>query len=248
MLIVAGLLAVIMELIDSSLGMMYGTILSPVLILMGFDSKIVVPAILLSQGLGGLIAALNHGKFKSGDFSGWKTRDTKVVLSVVIPGLVACVIGALVALSVPKMFLVYYIGILVLIMGLICMFPFRFKFSWWKMYGIGLVSSFNKTMSGGGFGPITSTGKIVGGLESKASIATTTLAEVPICMVGFLIWYLKSGSINWSLPLYLTAGALVGGFFGPFITKKFNSKWLRIGVGALAVVSGILIFILRKTS
>ena len=40
--------AVICELIDAALGMLYGTILSPVLIIAGFNPILVVPAILFS--------------------------------------------------------------------------------------------------------------------------------------------------------------------------------------------------------
>ncbi|MCK4232918.1 hypothetical protein KAX75_00695, partial [candidate division WOR-3 bacterium] len=53
-------LAFCCEYIDSSLGMGYGTILSPVLIIMGFDPLIVVPSILLSQAVGGFTASIFH--------------------------------------------------------------------------------------------------------------------------------------------------------------------------------------------
>jgi uncharacterized membrane protein YfcA len=45
--------ALIMEFIDSSLGMMYGTALSPRLIFMNYNAKDVVPCILISQAVGG---------------------------------------------------------------------------------------------------------------------------------------------------------------------------------------------------
>ena len=38
--------AFVCEMIDSSLGMLYGTILSPVLTIVGFDPLVVVPSIL----------------------------------------------------------------------------------------------------------------------------------------------------------------------------------------------------------
>lgn len=104
MFIVSFVLAGIMEIVDSSLGMMYGTLLSPLLILFGFDAKIVVPSIVLSQAIGGLIATVQHNRFGAGDFSGF-TRDTKVVLSVVLPGIAACVIAVLIAVKVPTLVL-----------------------------------------------------------------------------------------------------------------------------------------------
>ncbi len=41
-------IALICEIIDSSLGMLYGTILSPILIIAGFDPPVVIPSILFS--------------------------------------------------------------------------------------------------------------------------------------------------------------------------------------------------------
>ena len=83
-----GVLAFVCELIDASLDMMYGTLLSPILIIMGFDARVVVPSILLSQALGGLMGTIRHNGYGHADFSGL-TRDMKIVLAVVLPGLAA---------------------------------------------------------------------------------------------------------------------------------------------------------------
>ncbi len=45
-MILALVLAFVCEMIDLSLGMLYGTILSPVLTIVGFDPLVVVPSIL----------------------------------------------------------------------------------------------------------------------------------------------------------------------------------------------------------
>ncbi len=59
------LLAFICELTDSSLGMGYGTTLTPVLLLMGFDALQIVPAVLLSEFLTGIVSAVFHSLFKN---------------------------------------------------------------------------------------------------------------------------------------------------------------------------------------
>lgn len=237
-------LAVIMEFIDSSLGMMYGTLLSPILILMGMDAKIVVPAIVISQAMGGLTATIRHNKYKNAELIGW-TRDFKVVLAVVIPGVLAAVLGVFMAFKIPTYWLNLYIAAIVIIMGGLCIHPMNYLFRWWKIWIIGIISGFNKAASGGGFGPVTSTGKILGGLSAKISVATTTAAEVPICLVSFAIWYILQGQLSWTLPLILIAGSVIGGLVGPFITFKVNTKWLRIGIGILAVACGIALLTLK---
>lgn len=241
-LIPIGLLAVIMEIIDSGLGMMYGTLLSPLLILMGYSPKLVVPSILISQAVGGATGSIGHHIRKNTDFRGL-TRDMQISLSIIIPGLLACVAGVFAGKLIPSLYMKSYIGILVIAMGLLCLRPIYYAFSWKKMFGIGLLSGFNKAFSGGGFGPVTSTGKILGGVDPKVSVGTTTLAEVPICLFSFLLWYIIGGSLDWDFALALCAGSLIGGIIGPIITAKINTRILKYIVGILAVISGIWLLI-----
>jgi uncharacterized membrane protein YfcA len=237
-LILAGLLAFVMEIIDSGLGMMYGTLLSPIFILMGYSPKLVVPSILLSQAVGGATGSIGHHIRKNTDFRGL-TRDMKIGLSIIIPGLLACVAGVFAGKMIPSLYMKSYIGILVIAMGILCLRPIYYTFSWKKMFGIGLLSGFNKAFSGGGFGPVTSTGKILGGVDPKVSVGTTTLAEVPICLFSFLLWFIVGGKLDWWFIAALCIGALIGGIIGPIITAKMNTKYLKYAVGALAVVSGV---------
>jgi len=251
--------AFVCELIDSSLGMLYGTILSPVLIIAGFDPLVVVPSILFSQAIGGIIASIGHHRLKNVDLSikedamkrlsklGYietfrksTTRDLKVVFVVTFLGILATIIAVLTAISIPKLVLKTYIGLLVLIMGIILLLRIRFNFSWGKIIGIGILSAFNKGISGGGFGPIVTSGQLISGRESKKSIAATTLSEAPICIAGFLTYLIRNGLPSWNLVLVLTAGAIFGAIIGPHITARFNSeKKIRLGLGILVTLLGI---------
>ena len=53
-------LAFLCEYMDSTLGMGYGTMLTPVFLLMGFSPMQIVPAILLSELVSGLLAGFFH--------------------------------------------------------------------------------------------------------------------------------------------------------------------------------------------
>ena len=54
------IIAFFAEYIDSTLGMGYGTTLTPLLILFGFEPLQVVPAVLLSELVTGLLAGFTH--------------------------------------------------------------------------------------------------------------------------------------------------------------------------------------------
>jgi len=46
-------------------------------------------------------------------------------------------------------------------MGTIRLLRTRFNFSWKKIFGIEILSAFNKGISGGGFGPVVTSGQLM---------------------------------------------------------------------------------------
>jgi len=242
MIILIVVLSITMETIDSSLGMMYGTLLSPLLMMLGFSPHLVVPAILLSQATGGIAGTIFHHKYKNADFGGLN-HHMKIVLAIVLAGIIAVILGVLFASFITETMLMIYIGIIAIIMGILCLLKFSFGFKWWKIAAVGFLASFNKSATGGGFGPLASTGKIVSGVDSRVSVATTTFSEVPLCMIGFATYVLVKGVPELPFTLTLVAGTIVGGMFGPFICAKINHKKMRRMVGALAIISGAMLLI-----
>jgi len=254
--------AFVCEFIDSSLGMGYGTILSPVLILMGFDPLVAVPAILLSQAFGGFTASIFHHQFENASFSRG-SRDLKIVFIISVCGILVTILAVFIAFNIPKVVLKTYIGMLVLSMGVILLAGRKFRFSWKKMIGVGIISAFNKGLSGGGFGPVVTGGQIISGQKHKGAIAATTLAEAPICTIGFVA-YLVGGVMRgmdapimsmpfaefltamfshklfqWELVLALLLGSVFVAPFGAFTTKIIKTEKLAFILGILITVLGI---------
>jgi uncharacterized protein len=249
------------EFIDCSLGMGYGTILTPVLLSMGFDPLVCIPAVLLSQAFGGLSASIFHHQFENVSFNK-DSDDLKSVLIIGGFGVVATIIGAVVSLGIPKVVLKTYIGILVLLMGVIILRNRLFKFSWKKMVGVGLLSAFNKGISGGGYGPVVTGGQILSGYDHRAAIGVTTLAEAPICICGFLTYLIgrtikecpspvlkmpvaeffqimfSPKMLNWELLLALILGSILVTPFGAFTTRILKKSKLHYVVGVLITVLG----------
>jgi len=244
-------------LVDSSMGMCYGTILSPTLLLIGYSPIVVVPSILFSQALSGVLAAVIHHYLGNVDFClksidegpnelgyiGSFTRrlsiDLKVTLCITLLGMIATIIAALTAIAIPKRILKIYIGMLVLIMGVLLLLDKRLKFSWNKMIIVSILSAFNKGLSGGGFGPIVISGQIISGREYRRSIATTILSKALICIVGFLTYLLRCSYLKWGLIFPLSVGAILGSIIGPYITRrlKFRDKG-RLILGFLIIALG----------
>ncbi len=243
-------------LINSSMGMCYGTILSPTLLLIGYNPIVVVPSILFSEALSEVLAVSIHHHLGNVDFClksmderpgelGYidvfrrLSKDLKVALCIASLGMIATIIAALTAITIPRIILKTYIGILVIMMGVLLLLNKRLKFSWNKMIILGVLSAFNKGLSGGGFGPIAVSGQIISGREYRRSIATTILSKALICIVGFLTYLLRFSHLKLDLILPLSVGAILGSIIGPHINRriKFRGKG-RLILGFLIIVLG----------
>ena len=234
------ILAFVCEYLDSSLGMGYGTILSPLLLIFGFDPLIIIPSILISQSLAGFVASIFHHKLGNANFN-IKQKDLKISLVIITFGLSASILAVFVSISIDIIFIKTYISILVLVVGSILLLNRKFNFSWKKIMGISVISAFNKSLSGGGFGPIVTSGQIISGNDSKCSIGITTFTEAPICICGFITYFLLNGIIDPVIPIIMTFGALLATPLGAFSTMKLNEKKGRKIVGILTIILGVFI-------
>jgi len=236
-------LCFIMESVDSGIGMMYGTLLSPLLIIIGFNPLVVVPSILLSQAIGGFAATFHHHKFKNASFSRG-TTDMKITALVLGLGIFALLSGVCIGGRIPAFWLKFYIGLLCITMGALIIIKKTFKFSWLKIAGLGIISSFNKSFTGGGFGPIMASGQIASGIEEKRAIGITDFAEAPICVISFIAWILINGFSDYAIMVPMCIGAFIGGLTGPYLLSKVeNKKTIKTAVGILAIVSGIIVML-----
>ncbi|HUU79341.1 MAG TPA: TSUP family transporter [candidate division Zixibacteria bacterium] len=64
MLIIVAI-AFLSEFMDASLGMGYGTTLTPVLLILGYDAAVIVPSVLLSELITGIVSTIAHGLLKN---------------------------------------------------------------------------------------------------------------------------------------------------------------------------------------
>lgn len=238
--IAAIFLAFFCELIDSSLGMGYGTTLTPVLLIMGFNPLAVVPCILLSELFTGITAGLAHHKAGNVNFKRGSIH-LKIALVLAACSIVGAAIAVFIAINIPKLWLNAYIGIMVLSMGIIMILTFNktFKFSWKKITGLGLIAAFNKGMSGGGYGPVVTGGQILSGIKGNHAVGITSLAEGLTCVVGVIVFVLSPGSADWQLAPSLVIGAMFSVPFSALIVKRMPTKALMISIAVLTVILGI---------
>lgn len=236
---IAGL-AFLCELVDSTLGMGYGTTLTPLLLLLGYEPGEAVVAILLSECVTGLLAGLLHHEFGNVDFRR-NTRDSKVAIVLTTLSLVGVVMGVCVAVNIPPWAIKAYIGVLVLTIGLAILRNHKrdVPFSWRRIAGLGLLAAFNKGISGGGYGPVVTGGQVLSGIKGSSAIGIASLAEGVTSAVGVLAYMCSGAPTTWHLAPSLLLGASLSVPISAYLVSRLPIGKLTLVIGSLSTGLGV---------
>ncbi len=251
------------EYVDSSLGMGYGTTLTPVLLLLGFAPLEVVPALLVSQLVAGLFSGFVHHTMGNVDlkprslrpsvivkrlqqlgfresFRRGLPRGLQVALVITVASVVGTVAAVLLAVNLPEQVLRIYVAALVLAIGVVILVTIKvhLAFSWPRIIGLGMLAAFNKGISGGGYGPLVTGGQVLSGVPVRETVGITAVAEAFTCAVGIAAYAFQPQAV-WSLAPWLAGGALLSVPLTGITVRALRPQWLRAGIGVITVVLGL---------
>ena len=252
------ILSLLSEYATASIGMGYGTILTPFLLVFGLSPLHVVPSVLLGQLAGSVVGGLAHHRLGNItlDFRrdekivkeklrglGYlpKSQDAKVIFILAGCGIIGALIGVATAVNIPVIAVTTYIGVVVFATGIVILLrkSYQGSISWKGLVGVGVLGSFNKGISGGGYGPLVTGGQIISGRGAKSSIGSTTVAEAVICLVGFLGYMLMTGDIFWTLAAATSIGSVIAGPFAALTVRKIDAAKLKIIIGFAMIALGV---------
>jgi len=218
-------LAFALEMVDNGLGGGFGTILSPLLVILGFDAKAVVPAILFSEMISGLWGGAWHAKFRN---INWKAVGLTLLGSLIAMGLATFVMGAYLSPAVLK----YVISVFAVVMGAFVVIrsymmkrleKMDLSKHKWLITVMGFVIGYQKGTSGGNYGPFSVTGYMVMGLPAAVAIGTTTVAEGIACTLGVAM-YVQTTGIVLAFAIPLALGSFVADPISAFINNHLKKK------------------------
>jgi hypothetical protein len=252
-----------MQVFDSTFGMGYGTILTPVLILMGVPADIAVPSVLISGIAGGAITSLFHHNLKNADFKKG-SKDANIAIIISTFGIASTIIAAFINVVLSNLLINLYIAVMMIGVGVFTLLNIKFKFSWITIFFTGIFSAFNKGLTGGGFGPIVTAGQVMSGQKHTNAIAVTTASEVPISIAAFLTFVVTKIALesekainlsnmrdiltnfeifDWRIIAILSIAAVIAGPIGAHITFHLDDKKLHIYLGGAILIIGITLII-----
>ena len=223
--VVLFLMSFCLEMMDNGLGGGFGTILSPLLIMFGYDPRVVVPSILVSEMVSGLWGGAWHFKFKNVDF---KVIGLTLLGSLTGMVLATFLIGEFLPATAAKQF----ISLIALLMGVfVVLRSFNFKpkpekpglINKLKFVVLGMIAGFNKGGSGGGYGPLSVSGYMSLGLVAATAIGTTTIAEGIACTLGVFLYSRFTGIVI-AVALPITLGAFIADPVSAWMNNSLKLK------------------------
>jgi hypothetical protein len=233
------ILAFMCELVDSSLGMGYGTTLTPILLLFGYELVEIVPAVLLSEFITGVLAGLFHHEFGNVNLRPG-SHDFKITSVLTGLSVVGVLLAVGVAVNVPSWIVKIYIGLLVLGIGLSILKNHKrsVTFSWQRIAGLGFLAAFNKGISGGGYGPVVTGGQILAGVRGRSAVGIASLSEGITSAVGVIVCLVSGVAFPWHLASSLMLGAVLSVPIAAYVVSKLPTGRLALIIGGLSTALG----------
>lgn len=232
------------EMMDSTFGMGYGTTLTPLLLLFGIEPLLLVPTILVSELVSGFCAGFFH--VEAGNLSlakGSGHRRAVIILSLC--SLLGVYAGVELALSVSKRMLLGIISIIILTTGVYILIRSVKEPSYrtWKIVLLGVAASLNKALSGGGYGPLMTSGQILSGVSGRSAVGITSLAEGFTCLAAASLFLLKGLRLEPPLLIPVLTGALLSVPLSAQFVKNLPEAMMKRTIGILTIGLGLFSFL-----
>ena len=229
------------EFIDATIGMGYGTTLTPVLLLLGYPVGVIVPCAVLSQLSGNISAAFFHHRFGNVDFlRDGKARNAAFVIGGI--GLAVAAVTVLLAVRLPPEVLKLGVSMSIIGVGVFLLARSRFKatFRLRNMAVLGAFAAFNKAFSGGGYGPLVCGGQVLAGLEVRAAVGTTAVAEAMVCASTAMAYFVSGAGLAHGVLFPLTAGSLLSTPASAMVLRRIPAPLARKLMGVAVLLLGVL--------
>jgi uncharacterized protein len=229
--IVAGFAA---QMIDGSLGMGYGVILSILLSTMGLSPITVSASVHVAKFVATGASGFSHLKFGN--------VDKSLTLRLALGGMVGAVFGALVLTNVPSEIIKPITAIYLTVMGVFIVYKARHKAEPREemrfIVPLGWLGGFCDAIGGGGWGAIVTSGLLVKGKNPRVAIGSVSLAEffVSVTIIGLLITEVPQMMAQIQIIAGLIVGSALAAPLAAYVCGRVSPRPLMTAVGGLIII------------
>jgi uncharacterized membrane protein YfcA len=241
-LIVLGVVGLIAQLIDGSLGMAYGVTSSTLLLAAGVAPAAASAAVHFSEIGTSLVSGASHHKLGNVD---WRT-----VSILALPGFVGAFLGATLLSNLDGAVAKPIVAVILLSLGFYVVYRFlrlggaRPSFKGHPsaafLAPMGLVAGTLDAVGGGGWGPVGTTSLLSSGrLEPRKVVGSIDTSEFVVAVGGSLgfLFGLGAAGINWGYAGALLAGGVVAAPIAAWLVRHLPARVLGTAAGGLIILT-----------
>jgi len=245
--------------LDVTAGTGYGTLMTPLFLLLGVPLLQAVPTILLVNTVAGITAASTLREFEVVDL--FKVENRRILLLLTGTGVIGTAVAVLVSVNLPEFWVTLYVAFLLIAIGAYLLHVNQTKVwekigklvwsklqpnvFWKKLSVIGLLGGFNKSISAGGYGALLTAGQIVAGLPPKRAVSITILTEGVLSLSAVIAYltFQPEMAFNFDYFIAMLAGSLLAIPVAAFSLKRIEGEKLGVIVAASCLVLGIALLV-----
>ncbi|HEX6875855.1 MAG TPA: sulfite exporter TauE/SafE family protein [Nocardioidaceae bacterium] len=241
-LIVLGVVGLIAQMIDGSLGMAYGVTSSTLLLAAGIAPAAASAAVHFSEIGTTLVSGISHHKLGNVD---WRT-----VSIIAVPGGIGAFAGATFLSSLDGDTATPWVAALLLGLGVYVVWRFLVlggrrpqfsgKLSAFFLAPLGVVAGLMDAIGGGGWGPVGTTSLLSSGrLEPRKVVGSIDTSEFVVAVGGSLGFLLALGSqgIDFAYAGALLAGGIVAAPFAAWLVRHLPARVLGVAAGGFIILT-----------
>lgn len=243
-LIVLGLVGLIAQLIDGSLGMAYGVTSTTLLLAAGTAPAAASAAVHFSELGTTLVSGISHHKFGNVD---WRT-----VGILAGPGFIGALIGSTVLANLNGEAATPWVSAILLALGIYVIWrflalggkrpTFRSRPSAGFLVPVGFVGGALDAIGGGGWGPVGTTSLLSSGrLEPRKVVGSIDTSEFVVAIgasLGFL-FALGSQGINFGWVAALLVGGVIAAPIAAWLVRILPARILGVAAGGIIVLTNL---------
>lgn len=233
------------QLIDGALGMAYGVSVTTFLMSLG------IPAITPAVASASMHAA---EIFTTGTSSlvymKLKSVNNKLFRTLLVPGALGAIIGAITISIFSKDYVVYVkpivslytltLGVLIIRKALNMHIKTRNKIK--RIKPVAFFGGLLDSIGGGGWGPIVTTTLIAGGRHFRYAIGSSHVAKFFVALISTITFISIIGLSHWHIIFGLVIGSMAVAPFSIYLSTKISNKWGLILVGMVVIIVSLRTF------
>ncbi|WP_030156339.1 sulfite exporter TauE/SafE family protein [Glycomyces sp. NRRL B-16210] len=241
-LVLLGLVGLVAQLVDGSLGMAYGVTSTTLLLAIGTNPASASATVHLAEIGTTLASGASHWKFGNVDW--------KVVVKIGIPGAIGAFAGATFLSWLSTELAGPIMSIILLSLGLYLLIRFTVRGLDRRNLGkplrkrfltpLGLVGGFLDATGGGGWGPVGTPALLASGrIEPRKVIGSIDTSEFLVALaasIGFLVG-IGSAGINFAWVGVLLAGGLIAAPIAAWLVRHIPPRVLGSAVGGVIILT-----------